>query len=711
MPSNTYDPTAAQPYQAYQPPEPAAPPPPVPQSQPFQFTGAPISKAGAAAGLLDNIFKGYMNGKAAAAQKVAGQFKAKSDNLRASYEQDAQRLDGLARSGAKPGDAEYDTAVSAVQGSWGAMKEWQDKIINGPDGNKPKKSKKSAQGQGQQSADQPQTPQQQLQQLAQDAKSPDPKVKLAALHKIDMMKGPPVLWQIKQYQSPEYQAQRQTAQLGGQHELSTAQAQATIDELVKTPQSQWTQPQREQYKQAYGVVNPPKIEDPKPGDETKMALDEVVKRISQPGYKLTDADKDIFRANKINIDPKSKLHVTSRGEIIEEHDDGTYDIKRGVQKAYEPRGEGGASGGSMEKKFREDVNFLMNHHPGMTRAEAEAQAMPTVEGVAGTSRDINAKNAKDDPDQFANDVTTVAVGKLRDLPQYKKMDDDTFDGAIASIVGRTNNDGEDAQYQYRQQSGKDQIQPDSKGMYSGNLDHEGLVRLEADLQNQIRDVLKSPNLRGLTSDELNAVKGRLKPLWVGNSSSAGSTVTPGSPQAGAATPAPASSPAQGGKSQFMAIPNPKGLREPGNIPIWDRPTVQNADGTHSSEYSTSFRDEKTGNEVLVPTVVNGKFLTPDGKKPREGSSEEKAMFQKAWQHYLQTGENLGKFDNPHDADSYANVLHNRGNQSGKGGKSDEPRERKIYQHGQLHGTIKLTDAEAKQLADDADFKAQGGTIK
>ena len=30
----------------------------------------------------------------------------------------------------------------------------------------------------------------------------------------------------------------------------------------------------------------------------------------------------------------------------------------------------------------------------------------------------------------------------------------------------------------------------------------------------------------------------------------------------------------------------------------------------------------------------------------------------------------------------------------QGGKSDEPRERKIYQHGQLHGTIKLTDAEA-----------------
>jgi hypothetical protein len=56
----------------------------------------------------------------------------------------------------------------------------------------------------------------------------------------------------------------------------------------------------------------------------------------------------------------------------------------------------------------------------------------------------------------------------------------------------------------------------------------------------------------LTSDELNAVKGRLKPLWVGNSSSAGSTVTPGSPQAGAASAPDASShPATGGKEKFL----------------------------------------------------------------------------------------------------------------------------------------------------------------
>lgn len=116
----------------------------------------------------------------------------------------------------------------------------------------------------------------------------------------------------------------------------------------------------------------------------------------------------------------------------------------------------------------------------------------------------------------------------------------------------------------------------------------------------------------------------------------------------------------GGRDQYMAVPNPKGLVEKGNIPIWNRPVVQNADGSHSTEYSTSF--EQDGHEVLVPTVVNGKFLTPDGKKPPKGSAAERAMFKAAWDHYLKTGENLGKFDNPDDAGAYAGQLHNRGNQ-------------------------------------------------
>jgi hypothetical protein len=108
----------------------------------------------------------------------------------------------------------------------------------------------------------------------------------------------------------------------------------------------------------------------------------------------------------------------------------------------------------------------------------------------------------------------------------------------------------------------------------------------------------------------------------------------------------------------MVGPNPKGLIEPGNLDIRNRPIIQNEDGTHSSEYSISIGDEK-GREILIPTVVNGRFLTPDGKKPAEGSAAEKQMFRRAEDHYHDTGEHLGIFDNPDDADAYAERLHSR----------------------------------------------------
>lgn len=120
-------------------------------------------------------------------------------------------------------------------------------------------------------------------------------------------------------------------------------------------------------------------------------------------------------------------------------------------------------------------------------------------------------------------------------------------------------------------------------------------------------------------------------------------------------------------SEAMAIPTPKikGLVAPGNIPIWNRPAVKNADGSHSSEFSTSFIDENKnspyfGKEVLVPTVVAGKFLTPDGTKPPEGSQAEHDMMEKARAHYEQTGQHLGVFDSPQSADKYSQQLHSRG---------------------------------------------------
>jgi len=101
-----------------------------------------------------------------------------------------------------------------------------------------------------------------------------------------------------------------------------------------------------------------------------------------------------------------------------------------------------------------------------------------------------------------------------------------------------------------------------------------------------------------------------------------------------------------------------GMIEPGNIDLTNRPVIHNEDGSISSEYSTSFGDSK-GHEILVPTVVNGKFLTPNGKKPKVGSPEEKAMFRRAQEHYEQTGEHMGIFDSPKHADAVAEEIHNR----------------------------------------------------
>jgi hypothetical protein len=226
--AQAYNPTALQPYEPYVPPEPAPPPPsPIaPQNPPFQFTGAPISKGGAVAGVLDNIFRGYMNGKAQAAQNVANQFKAKTENLRSSHEQDVQRLQGLMRAGVSPDDPDFKKAVSSEQGSWGSMMEWQDKMVNGPDGGKKKKGKgKDAQ---------PLPPAAVLSNPASTQQE-----KAEALHAVQVKAGSPISSEVKWYTSPEYQDQLKARQAGNeadlqgeQNRLTKEKAQATYDKYA-----------------------------------------------------------------------------------------------------------------------------------------------------------------------------------------------------------------------------------------------------------------------------------------------------------------------------------------------------------------------------------------------------------------------------------------------------------------------------------------------
>lgn len=79
----------------------------------------------------------------------------------------------------------------------------------------------------------------------------------------------------------------------------------------------------------------------------------------------------------------------------------------------------------------------------------------------------------------------------------------------------------------------------------------------------------------------------------------------------------------------------------GNIDLWNRPVVKNGDGSVSTV--KSFSTNIDGQEVLLPLIVNGKEV-----------SEEEAI-----QHYLDTGEYLGKFDSIADADAYGRMLHNQ----------------------------------------------------
>lgn len=85
-----------------------------------------------------------------------------------------------------------------------------------------------------------------------------------------------------------------------------------------------------------------------------------------------------------------------------------------------------------------------------------------------------------------------------------------------------------------------------------------------------------------------------------------------------------------------------GMTESGNIDTAQRLGVQNTiPGEGGISTVRSMGVNLDGQEVLIPTVVNGRIV----------SNEE------AIQHYLQTGEHLGKFKTPEGSTRYAERLH------------------------------------------------------
>ena len=94
-------------------------------------------------------------------------------------------------------------------------------------------------------------------------------------------------------------------------------------------------------------------------------------------------------------------------------------------------------------------------------------------------------------------------------------------------------------------------------------------------------------------------------------------------------------------SLFQQGDTAQGLVMPGNINIHRRPTVRNRDGSISTVRSMSFEDDD-GRNVLIPTVIEGRGVVPADQ---------------AIQYYKQTGQHLGMFDTPENADAYAQSLH------------------------------------------------------
>ncbi len=115
------------------------------------------------------------------------------------------------------------------------------------------------------------------------------------------------------------------------------------------------------------------------------------------------------------------------------------------------------------------------------------------------------------------------------------------------------------------------------------------------------------------------------------------------------------------------------LLQRGNVDVNHRIQIKNADGSGSSIFSVTIPLDKTGKAVswevsgkanpeidkyaLVPGIDNnGRFFTPDGKKPKGEQLDEKGE-REAADYYTKTGQHLGIFRTSQAADRYAGQTH------------------------------------------------------
>lgn len=332
-----YSPTAENPYQPVTMPDPTPAPVSPFQNQPQSpLTGQRATGVGAIATMADNILRGYVNGKAMGAAQKVMKVKKQQDDLTASYNADASRLLELHNSGVDQNSPEYKQARAAVDGSWSSMQAFRGQLIEQSAG---KKSKTKA---GQPPED-----------LMIRLHSTDPHVKATALYELSQKAGPPVLGQIATMDTPEakkareqrqaqQQAQQQLQGAQTQNQLSHEQTLQQRDQIMQIPEDQRTPAQTAQLASANERLTPPaKPVAPKVGDEAKRQADIIIEKIGKdPNYKVTDQEKFILRLAGHPVEAKSKVSVTSRGEIISSDEAGNFKILRGPQGAYRPEGRG-----------------------------------------------------------------------------------------------------------------------------------------------------------------------------------------------------------------------------------------------------------------------------------------------------------------------------------------------------------------------------------
>lgn len=146
---------------------------------------------------------------------------------------------------------------------------------------------------------------------------------------------------------------------------------------------------------------------------------------------------------------------------------------------------------------------------------------------------------------------------------------------------------------------------------------------------------------------------------------------------------PATPTTGGALQQPNALVNPKGLVQPGNLDPWHRRVLDNGNDSYST--TLSFSIGTNNGETLIPQVVKGKLLTK----------------REAIAHYMKTGQHLGIFATPEDADAYASALHDAQSQLIGTGKTDytlpQSRYRGAFQPEQ--GYVPNTKPPARPLTD------------